>query len=171
MANPAMYEFLGANTTLVNLNTFTTAAALQAITLPAYSLAAGNILHLRWMGFYSATGTPTYTLATEIGSTATGTSAAIAVASGATGALFFLDQYMTIVTDGTSGTFWSFGYVLAPGATTVSSVQPEGEVSTVAINTTIANTFTMTAACSASSSSNTITGQVLIGERIGPWNA
>jgi hypothetical protein len=137
----------------------------------------GRTIRIVARGILSSTGTPTYTF-TVRGGTAGNTSAAILLgsaalttASGASNQIFELEGDITLTAMGAAGansSFQGIGLITSPGLTgTNSGINPvwggaasPGTATT--LDTSITNYINFNVACSASSSSNTITLQQLL---------
>lgn len=155
-------------------NTTSETILFPNVTIPANYMQDGRNLHLRVIGQYSNTGTPTMIFTVRWGGVA-GTvlckTAACTTPSGVTAAMWDLDVLITTRSNGSSGTLMANGLarVHAAVAGTVASAtgaglltpMTAGGVTTPAVATvdlTVDTALSVTLTWSAASSSNTATG-------------
>jgi len=146
-----------------SINTFTAvtdASPAPQITIPANYLEVGATLRISAQGFWSSTGTPTYTWGFYYGGAA-GIALAIgpaaSTASGAASNPWSMEWWGRVRAVGTSGSIVGQGVQRNPTSLTAWSIIPvpvTAALRTVAIDTTTAKAITVAAACSASSASN-----------------
>jgi hypothetical protein len=149
----------------LTLATFTTSAAIfPPFTLPANFWEPKRLLHLRARGLWAATATPTYTFRLQQTSPAAVTivtSAAITV-SALTNQAWEIDIQIQCRTDGTAGTVLAQGDLNMGGVTGTQYLPATGTApAAVAVDTTVAETWQLEIAASASSASNTVKGTIL----------
>ena len=166
-------------------NTTTETALFPAIAIPANVLADAKTFRLTALGQYSNTGTPTMLFSARLGDVGDITdtlickSPAITTPSGVTACLWKVEIYLTVRSNGATGTLMGNGTATVhaavagtvASATGAASVQPmtAGGVTTPATiteNFTIANYITLTLTWSAMSASNTATGLNLTLEQL-----
>lgn len=154
-------------------NTTTETIIFPNVTFPANFLYPKRTIHIVAIGQYSTTGTPTLIFTTRWG----GVSGTVLCKTAActlptiTAGLWSLDIYMTVRSEGVSGTVMANGVarVFAGVAGTVASATGEGLVTPMTnggvltpavatIDTTADTAFSVTATWSAASASNTLTG-------------
>jgi hypothetical protein len=153
----------------LTLATFTTSAPIfPTFILPPNFMRSKRLIHLRARGVYGCTATPTMTwrLQNTVGTVVTVvTSAAITLASGVTNQAWELDLQIQCRTEGTTGTVEGFGDLnlglTATTSTTYYLPASGTPPATATVDTTIAQTWGLEVACSASSASNTIKGIIL----------
>lgn len=149
----------------LTLGTFTTSAPIfPTLVLPANYLKVGRLLHLRARGIWAATGTPTYTfrLQNTIGTTVTLVTSAAITVSAITNQAWEIDLQIQCRSEGTSGTVLAMGDLNMGGVTGTQFLPATGTApATATVDTTIAQTWGLEIACSASSASNTVKGIVL----------
>lgn len=153
----------------LTLATFTTSAPVfPTVVFPANYFKTGKLLHLRARGTYGTTGSPTYTIRLQntVGTTVTVvTSAAVTAGTTQTNMPWEVDIQIQCRTEGTSGTLWAQGdanWGLTSTTLTTFYLPAAGTApATATVDTTIAQTWGLEFACSASSASNTVTGTIL----------
>lgn len=153
----------------LTLASFTTSAPIfPTIAFPANYFKTGRILHLRARGVYGCTATPTMTwrLQNTVGTTVTVVSgAAITLASGVTNQAWEIDIQVQCRSEGTSGTLFGFGDLnlgLTATSSTTYYIPASGTPpATATVDTTIAQTWGLEVACSASNAANTVKGIIL----------
>jgi hypothetical protein len=167
--------FLSASTTLANSTTETMIAQL---TIAANEAVVGSVWNLRAWGSLGVTGTPTITLRNRLGGVggqSNATTGAQTLQSGITGRLWFAETILVCLSTGVSASWGSMLHarltgILAGGAPFVN----DGAEITSAMdgtadmtqNSTVSNTFGISATWSAASASNTITCKGFAAERL-----
>jgi hypothetical protein len=149
----------------LTLATFTTSAPIfPTIAFPANYFKVGKMLHLRARGIWAATATPTYTfrLQNTVGTVVTLVTSAAITVSALTNQMWEVDIQVQCRSEGTSGTLLAGGDINMAGVTGVNYMPAAGTAPTTAtVDTTIAQTWGLEIACSASSASNTVKGVIL----------
>lgn len=149
----------------LTLATFTTSAPVfPTVTFPANFFKTGKLLHLRARGIWAATATPTYTfrLQNTGGTTVTVVTSAAITVSAITNQAWEIDIQIQCRSEGTAGTVLGFGDLNMGGVTGVNYLPATGTApATATVDTTIAQTWGLEIACSASSASNTVKGIIL----------
>lgn len=150
----------------LTLASFTTSAPVfPTIALPANFLRAGRNMHLRASGIWAATATPTYTfrLQNTVGTAVTLVTSAAVTVSALTNQSWWLDIMVQCRTEGTAGTLEAHGILHTLGVTVITRSLPDTGTApaTATVDTTIAQTWGLEIACSASSASNTVKGVAL----------
>lgn len=149
----------------LTLASFTTSAPVfPVMVLPANFMVTGRLIHIRARGIWAATGTPTYTfrLQNTVGTTVTIVTSAAITVSAITNQSWELDLQVQCRTEGTSGTVLAMGEVNMGGVTGVNYLPATGTApATATVDTTIAQSWGVEIACSASSASNTVKGIIL----------
>lgn len=156
---------LSAATTVANTLTETNLATLVA---PAADAVVGAVYKLTCWGRISTTGTPTFTLKSKIGSTVIATMYSAATGSALSNVPWSAELEVAIVSTGAGGTFApvsrSLNNFAVAGTTAVTLHVPTA--GTAAIDTTVSNTFALSATWLTASASNTITCQGFTAVRI-----
>lgn len=167
--------FLSAQTTRANT---TAEGFIASITIPANDAVAGACYRMKAWGTFGVTGTPTLNLRTRLGGVAGQSNAqtgAQTIQSGVTGRLWFAEIVLTNITTGASATWSSFLHVRMSGvlAGTAPFINDTAELTSIidgttaiTLDSTVSNDWGLTATWSAASSSNTITCQGYIAERV-----
>lgn len=149
----------------LTLATFTTSAPIfPTFVLPANYLKTGRLMHIRARGIWAATGTPTYTfrLQNTVGTTVTIVTSAAITVSAITNQAWEIDIQVQCRSEGTTGTVLGQGDLNMGGVTGTQYLPATGTAPTTAtVDTTIAQTWGLEIACSASSASNTVKGTIL----------
>jgi hypothetical protein len=153
----------------LTLASFTTSAPVfPTIVFPANYFKTGKLLHMRARGLYGSTATPTMTwrLQNTVGTTVTvATSNAITLASSVTNQAWEFDMQIQCRSEGTSGTLFAFGDLnlgLTATTSTTYYIPASGTApATATVDTTIAQTWGLEVACSASAAQNTVKGLIL----------
>jgi endonuclease/exonuclease/phosphatase (EEP) superfamily protein YafD len=149
----------------LTLATFTTSAPVfPTLVLPANYLKVGRMIHIRARGLWAATGTPTYTfrLQNTVGTTVTLVTGAAITVSALTNQSWEVDIQVQCRTEGTSGTVLAMGDLNMGGVTGTQYFPATGTApAAVTVDTTIAQTWGLEIAASASSASNTVKGLIL----------
>ncbi len=156
----------------LTVNTFTTAAdttkLFPNLVFPQNYFQTGRVIQYQARGTYGTTGSPTYTFTLQfrVGTVVTlVTSAAITAGTTQTNMPWCLTFDIKCVTEGVTGTLQAQGDGYFGLTTTTQSnffIPAAGTaLATATVDTTIAQTLNLEVACSASSASNTVTGQVL----------
>lgn len=160
-------EQYAAPVTNSSFSTIINIGATQTPNLPANSLVIGTALEIiAWGTIGSAAGTATTTLGLMLNGGANGAAGggtALAVTASETPATstvlnWHLNARAVIVTEGSSGTIQTSGFVVGIGATQATVIlMPTTQAAAAAINTTTANYINLTATWSTSASGNTYT--------------
>jgi hypothetical protein len=149
----------------LTLATFTTSAPIfPTFVLPANTFQSRRLIHLRARGIWAATGTPTYTfrLQNTVGTVVTLVTSAAITVSALTNQAWEIDLQIQCRTEGTAGTLLAMGDLNMGSVTGPSYLPATGTApSTATVDTTIAQTWGLEIACSASSASNTVKGIIL----------
>ena len=149
----------------LTLATFTTSAAVfPAMVLPANTLTARRLIHIRARGIWAATATPSYTFRLQgtAGTVVTWvTSAAIAVTA-LTNQMWEIDIQVQCRTEGTTGTVLCGGDLNMAGVTGTQYLPAAGTAMTTAtVDTTIQQTIELQVASTVSNAANTVKGVIL----------
>lgn len=153
------------STTVANT---TTETVLAAATIAANTAAVGQVYRMKAWGNFGVTGTPTLTLRARIGGTggtSIGQSGAMSIASGVTGRIWMVEFDVSVLSIGTSATWFTHFHSKASTAAGSAPFVNDGTSITTAIdgtnidtkNSTVSNDLVVTATWSAASASNTIT--------------
>lgn len=149
----------------LTLASFTTSAPVfPTLVLPANYLKTGRLIHLRARGIWAATGTPTYTfrLQNTVGTVVTVVTSAAITVSAITNQMWELDIQIQCRSEGVTGTVLAGGDLNMAGVTGTQYLPVAGTApATATVDTTIAQTWGVEIACSASSASNTVKGIIL----------
>jgi hypothetical protein len=149
----------------LTLASFTTSAPVfPVLVLPANYLKTGRIISVKAKGIWAATATPTYTfrLQNTVGTTVTIVTGAAITVSAITNQAWELELLVQCRTEGTSGTVLAQGHLDMGGVTGTNYLPATGTApATATVDTTIAQTWGVEIACSASSASNTVKGVIL----------
>jgi hypothetical protein len=149
----------------LTLATFTTSAPVfPVLVLPANYLKVGKLIHIRARGLWAATGTPTYTfrLQNTVGTTVTLVTSAAITVSALTNQAWELDFQVQCRTEGTAGMVLAMGDLNMGGVTGTQYLPATGTAPAAAtVDTTIAQSWGVEIAASASSASNTVKGIIL----------
>jgi hypothetical protein len=149
----------------LTLASFTTSAPVfPTLVLPANYLKTGRLISVKAKGIWAATATPTYTfrLQNTVGTTVTIVTGAAITVSAITNQAWELELLVQCRTEGTSGTVLAQGHLDMGGVTGTSYLPASGTApATATVDTTIAQTWGVEIACSASSASNTVKGIIL----------
>jgi hypothetical protein len=124
----------------------------------------GRLISVKAKGIWAATATPTYTfrLQNTVGTTVTIVTGAAITVSAITNQAWELELLVQCRTEGTSGTVLAQGHLNMGGVTGTSYLPATGTApATATVDTTIAQTWGVEIACSASSASNTVKGIIL----------
>lgn len=154
----------------LTLASFTTSAPIfPTFVLPANFMKTGRLITVKARGIWAATGTPTYTfrLQNTVGTTVTIVTSAAITVSAITNQAWEVDLQIQCRSEGTSGTVLGFGDLNMGGVTGTQYLPATGSApATATVDTTIAQTWGLEIACSASSASNTVKGIIFeIGAR------
>lgn len=148
----------------LTLASFTTSAPIfPTIVLPANYLKTGRLLNLRARGIWAATATPTYTfrLQSTVGTVVTVVTSAAVTVSALTNQMWEIDIQVQCRSEGTTGTVLAGGDLNMAGVTGTQYLPAAGTApATATLDTTIAQTWGLEIACSASSASNTVKGVI-----------
>jgi hypothetical protein len=134
------------------------------ITIPANYLADGRRLRIVASGKHSTTATPTLIFRLRLGASLTGTLVALSptfTCGTVTTNMWYLEIYLQVRSNGSSGTVEAVGMAVVNGATVPVQALCVGGASAPAATTidlTVDNAVSLTAQWSASSASNTLTG-------------
>lgn len=149
----------------LTLASFTTSAAIfPAMIIPANTLRARSILHIRARGIWAATATPTYTFRLQgtAGTVVTWVTSAAITVSALTNQMWEQDIQVQCRTEGVTGTVLCAGDMNLAGVASIHYLPVAGTAPTTAtVDTTIQQTVALEIACSASSASNTVKGVIL----------
>src|SRR5262245_20889965 len=154
----------------LTLASFTTSAPVfPTVAFPANYFKTGRLLHFRARGEYgssSSAPTMTWRLQNTVGTTVTlVTSAAITLTASLSNHKWEIDIQVQCRTEGTSGTLLASGDLNLSTSTTASTtyyLPVAGTANaTATVDTTIAQTWGLEVACSASNASNTIKGTIM----------
>jgi hypothetical protein len=153
----------------LTLASFTTSAPVfPTVVFPAYYFKTDRLLNIHARGVYGSSATPTMTwrLQNTVGTTVTVvTSAAITLASSVTNQAWELELQIQCRSEGTTGTLLAQGDLTlgttATAATTYFLPASGTAPATATVDTTIAQTWGIEVACSASAATNTIKGIIL----------
>lgn len=138
-------------------NTAAETAFDQSVTIPASTLAAGDVIRVRAQGIATATHTTdTLTIKLYIGTTAVIVTAAVDVADND---IFYIEADIVIRTAGASGTLVAAG-VEALGAAGTATARPQFKAST-AVDTTASQAIAVKATWSAADAGNSVRMDVL----------
>jgi hypothetical protein len=150
-----------ASTAITNTNT-ETAFSNGTVTIPANTLKVGDVIRVRAQGIATATNsTDTLTVKLKIGSDVVAATAALDVADND---IFVIDASIVIRTIGATGTFVATGFqIIGPPAT--ATAKPFSKASTT-IDTTAAQTLSITATWSVASTSNSVRMDVFLVEEV-----
>lgn len=156
-------------------NTTTETAVFTAPVLPADFMQDGRILHLRYFGKLSTTGTPTITFGLRWGSATGGNLLAVTEAltngSGVANVNWDADIWVVTQANGSAGSLFAWGVIrLHTAAGTVVqnvfSVSGYDAPAAVTCDLTAATALTFTATWGTANASNTLTGMFAFG---GSW--
>jgi hypothetical protein len=163
-------------------NTTTETIIFPNTTVPANLMADGRILRVIAMGRHSTTATPTLTFRLRWGGvagTVLAASGAITAGSGVTNAIWRLEALLVVRSNGQSGSIFAMGEVelgedaantvgSATNATAVGFMGSAGVATPAAVTAdlTADTPLALTAAWSAASASNTLTGHILTVEAL-----
>lgn len=150
----------------LTLASFTTSAPVfPTFAFPASYFKSNRNLHLRASGIWAATATPTYTfrLQNTVGTVVTLVTSAAITVSALTNQSWWLDIMIQSRSEGTTGTLEAHGVLHTLGVTVITRSLPDTGTApaTATVDTTIAQTWGLEVACSASSASNTVKGVAL----------
>lgn len=149
----------------LTLASFTTSAPVfPLMVFPANSFKVGKMFHLRARGIWAATGTPTYTfrLQNTVGTTVTIVTSAAITVSAITNQMWELDIQVQCRSEGVTGTVLAGGDLNMAGVTGTQYLPVAGTApATATVDTTIAQTWGIEIACSASNAANTVKGIIL----------
>jgi hypothetical protein len=146
----------------LTLASFTTSAPVfPTFVLPANYLKTGKKILVKAYGTWAATATPTYTfrLQNTVGTTVTLVTSAAITVSAVTNQLWIAEIVVQCRTEGTTGTVEAMGSLDLASVTGKQFLPAAGSApATATVDTTIAQTWGLEIACSASSPSNTVKG-------------
>lgn len=149
----------------LTLATFTTSAPIfPTFVLPANFMKSGRVINIKARGIWAATGTPTYTfrLQNTVGTTVTLVTSAAITVSALTNQAWELDVDVQCRSEGVTGTVEALGDLTLGNVTGAQYLPATGSApATATVDTTIAQTWGLEIACSASSGSNTVKGVLL----------
>lgn len=152
--------------TIANTNAETSAigAGAGSVTIPAGSLVAGSLLHIRVWGIHSAAVNPTLTVRLKLNGSTILTTGAIST-NNSTNQVCDLDSWVSIETAGAAGTAFAQGGWVEwnPGGNNSFSL---ASTSTFAINTTVSQTIDVSFQWSAASASNSLTFPIVSVDRV-----
>jgi hypothetical protein len=160
-ASAYLADVVAPSTVITNTITETTFSN-GTVTIPANTLKVGDVIRIRAQGTAPATNsTDTLTINLKLGATTIATTGALDVANND---VFVLDIYLTIRTIGAAGTFVANGQVTigTPGTATFKVVN----LASTAIDTTAANTLTVTATWSVANAGNQVRMDQLMVEQV-----
>lgn len=130
----------------------------QSGTLGANFFNVGSSLRWRLMGYLSDTGTPTLQIKVKLGSTIIYDTTAITLPNLSGNQLFFMEGRSTCRTTGATGTVFSTSEVFCnTGASSLGNLDLIVPTAAVTIDTTVSQTFDVTATWGTASASNSIT--------------
>lgn len=161
----AASSFLAENTaasTAVSNTTTETAFSNGTVTIPANTLKVGDVIRVRAQGIATSTNsTDTLNVKLKIGTTVIVATGALDVANND---IFLIDATLVIRTIGAAGTFIATGTVTigASGTATAKAFN----LAETAIDTTAAQTITVTATWSVASPSNSVRQDILLVEQV-----
>lgn len=166
---------LSTQTTVANTVTET---FLASMTIPANDAVVGAIYRIKAWGIFGVTGTPTLNIRNRLGGVAGsswGQTGAQTIQSGVTNRLWMAEQVLTCEGTGASATWNGPLHVEMAGvlAGTAPFINDGAELTTavdgtatITVDSTVSNTFGITATWSAASASNTILCKGFIAERV-----
>lgn len=146
----------------LTLASFTTSAPIfPTLVLPANFLKTGKLIVMKARGIWAATATPTYTfrLQNTVGTTVTIVTSAAVTVSALTNQAWECEIAIQCRSEGTTGTVLGMGDLNMGGVSGVNYLPATGSAPTAAtVDTTIAQTWGLEIACSASNAANTVKG-------------
>lgn len=147
-----------ASVTVANTVTKTTlvGAGIGSKIIAANTPQIGKTYQVIIMGVHSATGAPNITIDAALGSTAIGSTGAVATGS-STNAYFEIRLFFTYRTLGASGTLFAQGFYYEVGGGATLNSYPMTNTSTITIDTTVDQALDVSVTWGTASASNTIT--------------